>query len=334
MNKNYLLAIFALFASGCVSLGGNIDLKQYQDAALPKPAKPIPKSQLVSKPTSVYVKVSDKSVKDGLNSKYQAMFLGLLVQDAVDTLKENGIKFTNTSLQAKKLASGEALIKPLQSVGGEVKASTFMLEFELADAAVETKTSKDWKLLKDSPQTYTCKYLGEVEVIARVYKMPGAKVVAKLEMKDTENSDFSTEDSKECKTKVGQHIEKLLPVMAEDVVNKNITDIANQLAATGYVLAKRSGKDGTVFQISLGENHGLEKGDEIKVFSRKQIEAKHAKDEKVKAIASGTVSNLIDKDTAWVTISKSNGAEEVHYADYVRVVRERGVMSYLKYLFD
>ena len=332
MKRLLVFLAIPLFISGCVSFTGNIKVDEYSDAKLKRSSIKVGKKQLQGQKANVFVKVNLEKGKIIASNK--DILLGRIIANTATELEKKGITFTNVKAAGEKEINEEQLIKSIQSAGNQIKNSNYILDFTIKKASIKSETSKDWKLLKDSKQTYTCEFAGKVKIAAKIYKTKGNKLITTIDLEDSESRDFTTENKKDCVTRAGKEKSKLVVTMAEDAVNKSVTNIANYLAAKGRVLTKKAKKQETIFKISVGENHGVREGDSVNIYSAKSLKDNKKKENKIEPIATGQISNVINENTCWISVTKSDGADNIRYADHAHISYERGVLSHLKYLFD
>lgn len=115
----------------------------------------------------------------------------------------------------------------------------------------------------------------------------------------------------------------------EDSIKEVETDIKNFLGKTGYIMEKRSLKDKTVFKINLGAQDGIKHGDKFKItgqFETQNALTNQAEVEK-RILAEGTVSEIIDPQTAWVIVKDEQKANQIRLGDIIRIEYKKGFFS-------
>jgi hypothetical protein len=107
------------------------------------------------------------------------------------------------------------------------------------------------------------------------------------------------------------------------------TPLDRRLAPRGHVVAHRFAKDldQHLYRISLGSGQGIEVGEAVEV-RREQHAAKPSGEflRKERVIATGVVTDRIEREAAWVAIDPARSEDEILAGDVVRPVLREGLL--------
>lgn len=131
-----------------------------------------------------------------------------------------------------------------------------------------------------------------------------------------------------------QSVEKRVPIFSEGdkfELEKELKEFFKK--KRGYILSKRIGDDNqAIFEISLGRNSGILKGDKVSIYDIRVGEEflSGLKKSRIVKIASGKVSDKIYPERAWITLQKDSYKHRIGLGNLIII----GYNSFKDYLED
>jgi len=165
----------------------------------------------------------------------------------------------------------------------------------------------------------SCRYSASVTANLRIYKLPALNFSKAITIDDNVGTSSETRNSS-CSFSQAS-AESLARQAAVAAVKDARTDFQNHFSAKAYVLEQRK-KDGeNIFKLSRGNDMGFVSQAEVHFYhleaSKNPLSGEMGTEEY--RIATGTVSNQVGTNFAWVVIDDEKQAEKIKLGDYVKV---------------
>jgi len=170
-------------------------------------------------------------------------------------------------------------------------------------------------------------YTAEVDGQIKIYESPSMKIKKIISFSDNKSR---SEDSRFLGNRV--YIDNgLINKAGEDAIHSARIELKNFLAPRGYLIGARSYKGDTIIKISLGSDNGIKEGDTINVTTKKIVvnQLSEVREEELYKVAEATVSDKIQKKTAWAHLDRVVEGEEIRLGDEVKVVYSKGFLDYV-----
>jgi len=169
-----------------------------------------------------------------------------------------------------------------------------------------------------------CRYSANVTANLRIYKLPALNFSKAITIDDDVSTSSETRNSS-CSFSQAS-AESLARQAAIAAVKDARTDFQNYFSAKAYVLEHRK-KDGeSIFKLSRGKNMGFVSQSEVHFYhlesSKNPLSGEMSTEEY--RIATGTISNQVGTNFAWVVIDDDEQAEKIKLGDYVKVEFSKG----------
>lgn len=220
-------------------------------------------------------------------------------------------------------------------ISGAISNAGFTKKYNSASSFFNPKTGRS----THAPANF--KYSSEVSGNVKVYELPSMQVSDNIDFQGyssrTENVQsqggfkFGTMSIGGKEAQGINRDDNLVRQAGEDAILSIELEMKNILSSRGYVLEKRTGKNFTIFKVSLGNKNGIKHGDKLKVISQFDVTnpiTNEAEIEK-RVVASGTISEIIEPSTSWVIIKEPKMAEKVRLGDVIKLDYARGKLSAL-----
>jgi len=203
------------------------------------------------------------------------------------------------------------------AITGTVSAVNVGAKFTEASSWVD----KEGKTHK-SPAS--CKYSANVAANLRIYKLPALNFSKAITIEDSVSSSTETRNSS-CAFTQGS-AEGLVRQAAVSAVKDARTDFQNHFAAKAFVLERRHNEDGSIFKLSNGEGMGFMPQSDVQFYHLEASENPLTGDISTEEylVASGTISNQVGTNFAWVVVDDEEEAQKIKLGDYVKVQFSKG----------
>jgi|GEM_PF-1084927 len=206
------------------------------------------------------------------------------------------------------------------AVVGELKNASFTSRFIERSSWVD---KKGYRHVIPAHYIYTADVDGQI----KIYELPSMKIKKIIAFSDNKQR---SEDSKFLGNRiVVDH--GLLNKAGEDAIHTARIELKNFLAPKGYVIGGRSLDGARIIQISLGYENGVKEGDSVQIKTKKitinQLTEATSVEEYV--VGEATVSDKIQKKTAWAHLDKELPGEMVHLGDEVKIIYTKDFMDYV-----
>jgi len=203
---------------------------------------------------------------------------------------------------------------------GELKNASFTSRF------VQRKTwidSKGYTHVIPAHYNYTAEVDGQI----KIYELPSMKIKKIIAFSDNKTR---SEDSKFLGDRVRVD-NGLINKAGEDAIHSARIELKNFLAPKGYLIGARSYDGNRIIKISLGLNNGIQEGDIVEIRTKKVVtnQLTEQTEEEIYKVADATVSDKIQRNTAWAHLNEEVPGEEIHLGDEVKVVYTKSVMDYV-----
>ena len=165
----------------------------------------------------------------------------------------------------------------------------------------------------------SCRYSANVAANLRIYKLPALNFSKAITIDDSVSTSSETRNSSCSFSR--ESAESLARQAAVSAVKDARTDFQNHFAAKAYVLEHRKNDDDFIFKLSRGEDMGFVSESEVHFYHLEASENPITGDISTEEyrIATGTISNQVGTNFAWVVIDDEDEALKVKLGDYVKV---------------
>jgi len=206
------------------------------------------------------------------------------------------------------------------AVVGELKNASFTSRFVQRSKWVD---SKGRVLIIPSHYVYTAEVDGQI----KIYELPSMKIKKIIAFSDNKSRN---EDSRFLGTRV--YVDNGLIIKAgEDAIHTARIELKNFLAPKGYLIDSRSSGGDRIIKISLGSDNGIKEGDKVEITTQKAVVNQLTEETSIESykVAEATVSDKIQKKTAWAHLDSEVSGERIRLGDEAKVVYKKGFMDYV-----
>jgi len=206
------------------------------------------------------------------------------------------------------------------AVVGELKNASFTSRFIQRSSWVDKEGRRHY-----IPAHYI--YTAEVDGQIKIYELPSMKIQKIIPFSDNQTR---SEDSKF----LGKNVRVdhgLINKAGEDAIHAARIELKNFLAPRGYLIGGRSYEGDRIIKISLGYGNGVKEGDDIEIKTKKKVINQLTEEESIEeyVVGYGTVSDKIQRKTAWVHLDSEVEGEMVRLGDEVKVIYTKDFMDYV-----
>lgn len=220
---------------------------------------------------------------------------------------ENEIRLSELNEQSQMSEFELSVAK--YAISGNISNAQFTSQF----VQIKKWTTKEGKVYV-IPAHYN--YTASVSGLLKIHLIPSMKVVKTISFSGTSSR---SEDSK-------YYGDNHLPSDTLGMINKAGSsaiystryDFKNFLAPKGYIMQQRDDEDKSILEVNIGSADGLRKGDDVKVFSVKNIINPLTEEEELHhvKVADGIVSNKLTPHRAWIIVEDKTSAVKI--GDYIK----------------
>jgi len=203
---------------------------------------------------------------------------------------------------------------------GELKNASFTSRFVQRSSWVD---DKGYRHVIPAHYIYTAEVDGEI----KIFELPSLKIKKIISFSDNKSR---TEDSEYRGNRV--YVDNgLMNKAGEDAIHTARIELKNFLAPKGYLIGARSYDGKRIIKISLGSDNGIQEGNTIQIKTKKTVvdQLTEKTDVEEYVVGSATVSDKIQKRTAWAHLDSIAEGEDIHLGDEVKVVYSKGFMDYM-----
>ena len=258
---------------------------------------------------SLYVEVARQLTQSGT--------VEILDRKIADRL-ENEIRLAE--LNQEGTMSDDELSVARFAVAGEISNADFTSRFVQRNVWYDKKGRKHVV-----PAHYI--YTASVSGLIKIYAIPSMRIVKTIEFNDNK----SRREHSQFLQSAQQFDAGLINGAGRDAINAARIDLKNFFAPKGFILSKRSDGKKNLFQVTLGSQHGLRKGNNVNIYSIKSIPNPLTGEDETEevVIAKGKVSEKLTANRAWIIVEDENPSNPVHLGDYMKVEYSKGTLDYL-----
>jgi len=320
LNLGLMLAAVATLTA-CSSVP-TVSLGDYPREATLPPADILPTEAQISDHARLKVIVFN-SEDGGLRAARDSQATHTLTSALESTLGSNGVEIVDRSLAGRldneiKLAE----IKGMSNSDEGPAVANFAIKSVItqADYGSEYVPATSWTDKKGKTHTNPAYYSHNAAtgIMLKIYAIPSLREIKTIAGKGS-NSD-STNDG-------GNRGASMIRNATQDALFRVQDQLLNLFAPKGYVLRRMTTAKGdkSVFQISIGAQHGLVPGQKMVV--KTQREARNPITGKIShedvEITSASVSTLVSPSEAWIVPESEEAAANIRLGDVVEVRHEK-----------
>jgi hypothetical protein len=176
-----------------------------------------------------------------------------------------------------------------------------------------------------------CTYNGTVSGNVKLYRLPDLELVEGITLEGKYNSSGAV-GSRSCP--ISSTLASSLASSAiADAIDESINLVQSHMAGSSYVIEYRKRDNDHYALISMGSSSGLKKGQKIKFVKKVKTKQTRLRKSKVVEIPygfSGTVSNVIEADSAWIIVDEAAEAE-LKFGDVAKkLFEEQSILDKIK----
>jgi len=333
MNKNYffslLLASFTFFLSGCGTAIDNLNAYQ-QDIIEKAEHMPSQKALAGEKFKVIVMNVEDKGFKVAKSANLGPALTRMLESEigrdqAIDILDRSVSDKFAQEIQLNEMSGADISENSLLeladfAVVGELKNASFTSRFVQVQYWTD---KKGYTHVIPAHYIYTAEVSGQI----KIYELPSMKIKKIISFSDNQRR---SEDSKFLGRRA--YVDNgLVNKAGENAIHSSRLEIKNFLAPKGYVIGARSFDGKKILKISLGSENGAKEGDSIDITTKKNVTDQLTEKTEVElyVIAHGTISNQIQKKSAWILVDDVSDGERVRLGDEAKIVYKKGFSDYM-----
>ncbi len=320
-----LLGAALLSLGGCATGPGADVFGKFVDAPLTD-AEVMP----VSVARAARPKVMVMEADDGVDKLAKEAKLGSALTKSVEQLLGGrSLEIVDDAL-APKLADA---LRKAETAGSSAYGGPKVADFVIKPVISNSSYGADYT----PPSSYTDKkgrvtnvpgsysHAAKMAAALRIYEMPSLKLVTTVNIKGSDSMSSPTSGANNA---TGAN---MLRAAAENAVSSNNkVDILNVFATKGYIASKRTHEGKSLFQVTLGKQDGLKKGDAVSIFSVRKsaplFDGTIPPNEEI-LVVECTVSEMVTDATAWIYPKDETRAAQVRRGDLAREVHKRGFLA-------
>lgn len=176
-------------------------------------------------------------------------------------------------------------------------------------------------------QTYYAgnSFIVDVSMYIQIIKIPESAIVYSKVVSDRQQFSFKTFGNPSQST-ILSHKKQAISSSAKRLINKSLSEVYFFFQGSGNVLERRIYGDKNIFKINLGYTSNLTSGSKVSFYQRTAISNWNGAKFIDEYIGSGTVTNKVYSNSAWVHMNNSLAADKVRKWGYVTI--ERGSTKY------
>lgn len=323
-----LLTLTLLILSGC---GASIDsIEAFSPIPLEKsPFMPSKEEIKSGKTKIVLTPIDDSNFKLAQQanlgqSLYVELERELSASGTVEILdREIAQKFENEIRLSEMSADSQMSDIELSAAKYAISGSLSNARFSSRFTQTQRWRDKEGKL-HIIPAHYT--YTASVSGILKIYAIPSMKVLKTIEFSD------NTSRREDSRFYGNRHypfdVSGMLNKAGKDAIHSTRHIFKNYLAPKGYIMEQRSDGDDEIVKVSIGSADGLEKGDEVEIYTIQSTINPFTDEPEIQSvkIADGLVSNKITPHRAWIILE--NKTQELKIGDYIKASYSKEFSDY------
>lgn len=260
-----------------------------------------------------------------LNKTLAVKIESVLLKNKLATLQDrSAFKKLAQEISLAELNSTGSYTGPKQveyAITGDIETAEFYSKYRAAQSVLDA-TSGTYIYIPAST-----KYRSKVSGNIKIYKIPSLEIIKTIPFADSEA--FSEDGRGSNNSRLANN---LLRKSAVNAIKKSAHQLQNFFSEKrkAYILEKRNKKNKNIFQISLGKESGIIKGQKVTIFSKREQKNNLTDETYIEDITLGTgvISNIINKNTAWIIVKNADVASKILLGDYVTVEFKKPLFSY------
>jgi TolB-like protein len=327
------IALLGLGLSGC---GTAIKLSNYQPQNLKKADNIPSKERLMSNdlPKVIVMDINDNGIEIARQSK-----LGKSIATNINTnlAKAKSVKLIKRveNISYEKMISNEIKAAELsKEIGADVGQADYILTGQISNATYDhtfregyyyNVTTKEGKELRYQPPAITYKACSMGNI--KIFMLPTLEEAETFEF----NECSSTSEEARSAYQAKKRNDGLVRKSASEAADTIKYPLKNFFAKKGYIFEMMKDDDNIIVKTTLGKQFGAIEGEEVDIYSIETFENSltgESKKTEVK-IATGTISNQLNKDFSWIIINNVMENKEIKAGDYIKIKYEEGMWSKL-----
>lgn len=317
------------------------DLSLYQKQFMPSSNYLPSKEQIAGKAPKIAVFPLEENGEVAEQSK-----IGKSVASDVENVLANNKLAKLVDRRATERLQKEIKLAELNKTGSYKgpQVADFAISGSISNASFSKKYNSGSTYYNPKSGTYTnippsFKYSAQVSGNLKIYELPSMNVAENIKFEGYSSRKENVQQQGgfnfaglSIGGKQAEGIDRddgLVRDAGQDAINSIQTELKNVLSARGYVLEKRIGDDFTIFKVTIGSDHGIKHGDEVKIFGKYDVTNPITQESEIETrqIAEGIVSDIINAKTSWIIVKDDKKSQQVRLGDTVKLIYERGAFA-------
>jgi hypothetical protein len=179
-----------------------------------------------------------------------------------------------------------------------------------------------------------CNYYGSFKGRIKIHEIHARKTIETISISDS-SSAYRLSNNPQCS--ISRNLKYALAKKALAYsVHSSRNRLKNFFSSIGYIVDKRIKDDESIFEITLGKFHNINKGDIVDIYTKTEKEKSLENEIVIREIkvAQGKVTDYIEDSYSWIIVPDQEQASRVRLGDYVKIRYKQSIWDSTKQMFN